>query len=191
MIRRGFALPVFVCLACAASTTSLAFAGDDPADDREMPAPFAQFEYLIGAWKGQGMPKESGAQQFRGWEEKHAWAWMFTKGKPSGLSFTIEGGKILASGKLTFDAEKKRYRLEGKAPGTRGKPLSFEGKLDSSGKQLVLEHRAKDTDPPGEAGQTRISLRPNANYLRYITMTQERETARGSHSSPNRSEKSV
>jgi YHS domain-containing protein len=174
MIRRVFALPAFVFLACATSASSLAYAGDDPGDDREIPPAFAQFEYLVGAWKGQGMPKDSSAQQFRGWEEKHAWAWIFIKGKPAGLSFTIEGSKILASGKVTFDAEKKLYRLEGKAPGARGKAISFEGKLDSSGKQLVFEHSSKETDPPGEAGQTRVSLRPNANYLRY-TMTQERK----------------
>ena len=175
MIRRVVALPAFLIVACATSASSLAYASDDPGDDREIPPAFAQFEYLIGAWKGQGMPKDSTAQQFRGWEEKHAWAWSFTKGKPAGLSFTIEGGKILASGKVTFDAGKKLYRLEGEAPGARGKTISFEGKLDSSGKQLVLERRGKDTDPPGEAGQTRISLRPNANYLWY-TMTQERKS---------------
>ena len=113
-------------------------------------------------------------QQFRGWTEKHAWAWIFTKGKPTCLSFTIKDGKVLASGKLTFDPQKELYRLEGKEPGARGKVISFEGKLDSSGKQLVLDQTHEETDPLPADGQLRISLRPNANFLRY-TMTQDRK----------------
>ena len=174
MIRRIFWLRAVVFLACASSASPVAHPSDDPTDTREIPAPFAPLEYLVGQWKGQGIPKDSSAQQFRGWEEKHAWAWIFSKGKPVGLSFTIEGGKILASGKLTFESEGKQYRLEGKEPGQRGKAISFVGKLDSSGKQLVLERSGKAADTQAEGGPMRIALRPNANFLRY-TMTQERK----------------
>ncbi len=135
-----------------------------------IPAPFAPLEYLVGEWKGQAIPKENAAQQFRGWTEKHAWAWTFTKGKPTGLSFTIKDGKVLASGKLSFDPQKELYRLEGKEPGARGKVIAFEGKLDSSGKQLVLDQTHEESDPPPADGQLRISLRPNANFLRYTMM---------------------
>ena len=69
--------------------------GGDDAGPRDIPAPFAPFEYLVGRWNGQGVPKDNPAQQFRGWTETHTWAWMFAKGKPVGLTLTIEGGKIL------------------------------------------------------------------------------------------------
>ena len=118
------------------------------------------------------MPKDNSAKQFRGWTEKHAWAWIFDNGKPSGLSFTIEGGKILASGKLMFDLKRKLYRLEGKEPGSARTAIAFEGKLDSSGKLLVLERLDKKGQTAAESGSMRISLRPNANFLRY-TMTQD------------------
>src|SRR5436309_1341438 len=87
----------------------------EPGDEgglRDIPQAFAPFEYLVGRWKGQGVHKEKGANQFRGWAETHSWAWIFTNGKPSGLSVTIDGGKVLATGKLSYDPARKRYRLE-------------------------------------------------------------------------------
>jgi hypothetical protein len=159
-----------IILGCAMSASIVTRAGDDPENTRLIPAPFAPLEYLVGEWKGQAIPKDNSAQQFRGWTEKHAWAWIFFKGKPTGLSFTIKDGKVLGSGKLTFDPQREVYRLEGKRPGDRGEVISFEGKLDSSGKQLVLEQTHAETDPPPADGQLRISLRPNANYLRYTMM---------------------
>ena len=170
MKRSRFLLASALFLACAASAICPAHAGDDPADARVIPAPFAPLEYLVGEWKGQAIPKDNTAQQFRGWTEKHVWAWTFTKGKPTGLSFTIKDGKVLGSGTLTFDPQKERYRLEGKEPGARGRVIAFEGKLDSSGKQLVLDQTHEETDPPPADGELRISLRPNANFLRYTMM---------------------
>ncbi len=176
MIRRILALAAFVFALCTPRPGLVARGSDLATGATEIPAAFAPLEYLVGNWKGQAMPKESGAQQFRGWEEKHGWAWIFSKGKPAGLSFTIDGGKIVASGKLTFDPVKKLYRLEGKEPGASAKAITFEGKFDSTGKQLVLERIAKEADSSATAGQMRLSLRPNANYLRY-TMTQDRKAA--------------
>jgi YHS domain-containing protein len=152
---------------------------DDPAESREIPPEYTPFEYLLGQWKGQGIPKEAGAQQFRGWTEKHAWSWTFSKGKPTGLSVTIEGGKIIASGKLTFDPKREVYRLEGKTPegktsGTLARQIAFEGKLDSTRKQLVLARVKKPGASGDDDGEMRISVRPNANFLRY-TLTQERK----------------
>ena len=43
-------------------------------DAREVPEAFAPFEYLIGSWKGNGVPS---ANRVRGWNESHAWAWRF------------------------------------------------------------------------------------------------------------------
>ena len=71
---------------------------------RTFPPPLLPFEYLVGRWNGQGVPKDNPAKQFRGWTETHTWAWVFAQGKPVGLAVTIEGGKVLATGKLTYDA---------------------------------------------------------------------------------------
>jgi len=137
---------------------------------RDIPQAFAPFEYLVGRWKGQGRPKNKSAQQFRGWSETHAWAWVFEKGKPVGLTVTIEGGKILATGKLSYDTERKRYRLDGTEPKPAGGPIAFEGTVGSTGKQLVLDR----VGPVGKSGKMRLTLWPNANFIRY-TMMQDRQ----------------
>jgi YHS domain-containing protein len=141
-----------------------------PADDsqgRDIPAALAPFEYLVGRWKGQGMPKDNSAQQFRGWPESHAWAWIFTKGKPTGMSVAIEGGKVLAAGKLTYDADRKRYHLEGTEPKPGGGPIVFEGALDRLGKTLVLDEVGHAPSAGTHRGSLRLSVRPNSNFIRY------------------------
>jgi YHS domain-containing protein len=168
------AVSVSLLFLSAASASAPASDGEGDALAREIPAAFGPLEYLIGTWKGQGVPKDNSAQQFRGWDEKHAWAWVFDHGKPSGLSFTIEGGKFLASGKLTFDSKAKLYRLAGKEPGVRGKAIVFEGKFDASGKRLVLDRIQKQPAAEPDVDAMQVSLRPNANFLRY-TMTQDKK----------------
>ena len=139
--------------------------GDD-SKGREIPAAFSPLEYLVGKWNGQAVPKDS-AQSFRGWPESHTWAWIFTKGKPTGLSLTIEGGKILAGGKLTYDTAQGRYRLEGTEPKPGGGPIAFAGALDASGKMLVLDQVGNESGAGQHRGRIRLSIRPNANFIRY------------------------
>jgi len=151
-----------------------AAARGDEAGPRDIPPAFAPFEYLVGRWKGQGVPRDKGANQFRGWTETHTWAWIFAKGKPAGLSVTIEGGKVLAAGKLSYDQARKRYLLEATEPKPLGGRIAFEGTLDESGKLLVLDRTGATGKSARDAGKVRLSLRPNANYVRY-TMTEDRQ----------------
>src|SRR4051812_25329334 len=92
---------------------------------REIPVPFAPFEYLIGSWKGTGVPT---ANKVRGWEETHAWAWKFEKGQPVGMSVTMEGSKALTKGQLAFDAASKKYTLT--AIDANHKAATYAGTLD-------------------------------------------------------------
>jgi hypothetical protein len=143
---------------------------------RDIPPAFAAFEYLVGQWTGQAMPKDT-AQSFRGWPETHSWAWTFTKGQPTGMTVAIEGGKVLAEGKLSFDAPRKRYRLEGTTPKPEGRPIAFEGALDGSGKLLVLDQVSTGKGGGAAAGQgtIRLSIRPNSNFIRYTMGFDRRE----------------
>lgn len=137
------------------------------APDRELPPGFAPLEFLVGRWKGQGVPKDNPAQRFRGWTETHSWAWVFTRGKPVGLSVAIDSGKVLSSGTLRYDPALRKYVLEGKEPGQAGKSLVFTGSLDRTGKLLTLER-------PDQSGTHRILIRANSNYVRY-TMSVDRK----------------
>ena len=157
---------------------SLASAADDSPNTREIPAAFAPFEYLIGAWKGQGMPKESAPQQFRGWDRKTRLGVGLHQGKADRPFLHHRRGQ--GRGLRQDDASTQRrscYHLEGKAPDSRGTPIAFEGKLDSTGKLLVFDRVARQGKArQPTAGEMRITLRPNANFVRY-TMTQDQKPA--------------
>lgn len=158
------------------STWGIPPAHSQDSDGRDIPAPLAPFEYLVGRWKGSATPKNS-AQSFRGWQETHAWAWIFEKGKPTGLSVSIEGGKILASGKLTYDAARKIYRLEAVEPKPKAGTLLLEGKLDATGKRLVLDqqHPERGSSRAAGADTVRVWIRPNSNFIRYTMMVERKE----------------
>lgn len=131
---------------------------------REIPAPFAPFEYLIGSWKGVASPT---ANKVRGWSETHAWAWKFEKGAVVGLSVTFEGGKTLAKGRISFDPETNRYQVEG--TDTAGKPVTYSGSLDKTGKTLTFDRTGTTSD----GAKQRLTLYPNANFVRYTLRVSE------------------
>ena len=179
-IVRTAAMPASLAVALALGAGLVTGARADEPGGRDIPPAFSPLEYLVGRWpKGQAMPKDS-AQSFRGWSEKHTWAWIFTKGKPSGLSVAIEGGKVLAEGKLTFDAARKRYRLDGTAPKPGGGPIAFEGALDASGKTLVLDQVGSGEGSASGTGRgkIRLSIYPNANFIRYTMKIEPQGTRR-------------
>jgi YHS domain-containing protein len=130
----------------------------------ELPAPFAPFEYLIGGWKGAGIPQ---ANRLKGWPEQHSWAWRFSNGTPVGLSVSLEGDKVLKKAELSFDATSQEYRLSGVAPDL--KAVAYAGTFDASRKTLTL---IRGMDPPD--GKERITLWPNRERIRY-TMAIERQ----------------
>jgi YHS domain-containing protein len=125
---------------------------------------FAPLEYLVGRWHGQGTPKDHSAQQFRGWPETHTWAWSFSQGTIVGMSLAVDGGRLLSRGTLTFDPARRCFRLEAAAAKPGQPPLSLEGAIDQSGKVLVLETSGK---PTPASDRIRLSIRPNANFIRY------------------------
>ncbi len=153
---------------------------DDSASSRNIPEAFAPLEYLAGSWKGQGVPKNDPANSFRGWTETHSWAWVFQNGSPIALALTVEGGRVLASGKLTYDPARKLYRLEGMLPPPAGGAIRLEGVLDSTGKLLTLESVGKLTQ---YSGTIRLLIRPNANFVRY-TIREDRKEPGGSQFRP-------
>lgn len=168
---------VLMALGLTAFWRSIPSALADDSTKRDIPPAFAPLEYLVGQWKGQAAPKDT-AQSFRGWPEKHNWAWMFVSGKPTGLSVAIEGGKVLADGKLSYDAARKLYRLDGHAPRPAGAPIAFEGNLSPSGKSLVLKQVAAGpaAGRAASSGMLRLTIWPNSNFIRY-TMAVDRKDA--------------
>jgi YHS domain-containing protein len=167
-------ISVFFFILCASSGLRDANAGGS--DAGEIPAALAPFEYLVGRWRGQGVPKDDPTRRFRGWTETHTWAWHFKKGIPAGLIVSIEGGRLFDRATLVFAEHVKIYRLEGMKSGAVRPEFRYVGTLDQSGKLLTLERA-------DAAGHERLTLRANSNYVRY-TMGLDRKNAKGTVFSP-------
>jgi YHS domain-containing protein len=131
----------------------LALAG--PVD--EVPAPFLPFEHMIGGWKGTAQPT---ANKFKGWQETHGWAWKFEKGRPVGMTVTLDGDKTLTKGQLTYDEGAKKYHLKG--TDAAGKPVEFVGGFSPDGKVLTFDRVGETPE-----GKERLVIRPNSNKIRY------------------------
>ena len=165
----GLRVPVLFLLACARQFRRTA--SDDLGIPRHSRPPYAPLEYLVGNGRARAYPKTKRRAIPR-------------LGRKALLGLDLYQGK--AGRHFVYDRRRQnpRFRQDdvrpdeksiarGKQPGARRR-LAFEGKLDSSGKQLVLERL-------GNEGPRRLSRRnadlasPNANYFRY-TMTQDRKS---------------
>ncbi len=68
-----------------------------------------QFQDLVGGWVGTGQPKRGSA--VGAWREKADWRWKFA-GEQAALECLVEEGKLLKSGLLSFDPDKKTFLLK-------------------------------------------------------------------------------
>lgn len=132
----------------------------------QVPAPFAPFEHMVGAWKGTASPV---VNWVKGWPESHAWAWKFDQGKPIAMAVDWQGDKTLSKGLLTYNTTDKKYRLEGTDPD--GKSVVFIGATSSDGKSLTLDKAVTGKTDPKE----RIIIRPNANKIRYVVQVDRQD----------------
>jgi YHS domain-containing protein len=160
-MRRGELLRA----AFIAATAALVIAPTGAARDLDsVPPALAPLEYLIGGWKGVGAPE---ANRVKGWSETHRWAWKFSKGTPSGLNGTFENDKLIKQAELSYDNASQSFVLKGTGPD--GKAVSYQGKLDATGKVLTLARTADI-----EGARERLILRPNSEKIRY-TIVVERQ----------------
>ncbi|QDT40212.1 YHS domain protein [Gimesia alba] len=107
----------------------------------------AQFNSLIGGWRGVGMIKRNSRKG--AWSEKAEWVWKFDP-KSTGIAYQITDGKFLKSALLTYDPQKKTYLLSTVLPD--GKTRDYTGTLKKD--TLVLE-----SAPNKEGAVYRISIR--------------------------------
>ena len=181
MMRRRLRPPVpfasgLVLAVVGSALLGIAAVRGDGASGREIPPAFAAFEYLVGSWKGQGISREDPSQRFRGWTEIHSWAWTFKGGKPIAMSVEFKGSKLFKAAAFTFDAAKDRYQLKAEAVEPAGATIVYEGTLDASRKLLTLDRAGVK---PGER-EERLTLRPNANFIRYTLVAESKPANRRS-----------
>lgn len=121
----------------------------------------AEFNSLIGGWRGVGMIKRNSRKG--AWSEKAEWVWKFDP-KSTGIAYQIIDGKFLKSALLTYNPDKKTYLLSTVLPD--GKTRDYTGTLNKD--TLVLE-----SAPDKEGAIYRISIR-RLNEKRTLVLFEQR-----------------
>jgi hypothetical protein len=99
------------------------------------------FTFLVGSWKGTGMPEGNREEKDKGWwSERISWSWQF-KGDDAWLTATFETGKHFTKAELHALPQANKFRLivETVAKETQ----TFEGELQD--KKLTLERTDEKT----------------------------------------------
>lgn len=106
----------------------------DPSSTKEAMRPV---QALVGKWNVTFSPEGGGS-----WQEVQAWEYKIDR-EEYGLQFTVQDGKRIKDGILSYDLKRKLYQLQ--TVGVEGKISSYEGKVD--GKDLTLEQITDDKSP--------------------------------------------
>lgn len=130
-------------------------------DQKAAKQALAEFNSLIGGWRGVGMIKRNSRK--RAWSEKAEWVWKFSPNS-TGIAYQISDGKFLKSALLTYNPQKKTYLLSAVLPD--GKTRDYTGGLTKD--TLVLE-----SAPDKEGTVYRISIR-RLNEKRTLVLFQKR-----------------
>jgi YHS domain-containing protein len=98
-----------------------------------------QLNGLIGDWRGVGQLKRG--SNVGSWIENSGWVWDLKQGQAA-IDWEIKSGKHLATAKITYDADKKRYILQSTLPDKtqrtyvgelKENKLTFESEPDETG----------------------------------------------------------
>lgn len=142
-------------------------AEDSPASKpkiRDAKAALAEFNALIGGWRGIGQPKRN--SRIGAWQETAQWVWDF-KGKTPAIRYDVEKGKLLKSARVSFSPESQQFTLKATLPDDSIR--EFVGK--SEGKKVVLESK------PGDDGFVhRVSI-TQLNEKRTVVLFERRKAA--------------
>jgi hypothetical protein len=112
-------------------------AASSPAALEQQKLALAEFNSFIGGWRGIGMPRRG--SRAGAWSESADWIWRFEKNTVA-IDYKITKGKLLQSGRVTYDLDRKVFLLSGTfADKVR---RDYEGRLKD--KKLVFESKADD-----------------------------------------------
>ena len=131
---------------------------------------------LIGTWRGVGQPVRNSNKG--SWTESAEWVWDL-KSEQVSIRLSVKDGKLLRSGLLTWDADKKEYQFQATLPDQSQR--TYRGALAS--KKLTLE------TVPGETGEIQQLVVTPLNEKRTLLMFQAKgkgqqqfnRVARGGH----------
>lgn len=147
MFRNASRVSCWVMLTVAATPAWLALAtADEPAAKPLTPESkvavqhaLEEFNGLIGGWRGSAQPVRNSTKG--AWAEKAEWVWDIKKDAVA-LQYKIKDGQALQTARLTFDPDRKTYRLTATLPDKSTR--EYTGQLED--KKLVLDSEPDATD---------------------------------------------
>lgn len=107
----------------------------------------AEFNGLIGEWRGVGMPKRG--SRAGAWIETGEWNWDFSKGGTA-IKYSTKKGKQISSARVTWDAKSNEYQMQAELDGDVKR--TYRGQFEE--KKLVLTSKP---DADGEIHQLTIT----------------------------------
>lgn len=108
----------------------------------------AKFNSLIGGWRGVGQPRRGSNRG--AWSEKAEWVWEFGDDSVA-IRYDVSDGKLLESGRLTYDPDTKQYRMSVVTPDDHKQ--TYTGNLSDNRLTLV-----SDVDEQGEVHRISVTL---------------------------------
>lgn len=139
---------------------------EGPRDQRTPKEALAEFNGLIGGWRGVGLPKRGSRDG--AWTETAEWVWEFEEGV-TGIRYEATDSKLIDTALLTWAPEAAEYRMA--ATLADGAERVYAGKLDKS--RLVLE---SEPDAAGEVH--RVSVTPLSEKRALVLFEKRRESSR-------------
>jgi YHS domain-containing protein len=113
-------------------------------------AALSKFDSLIGGWRGVGQEKRNSARG--SWQETAEWVWDVRKTDVA-LVYTVTGGKVLESGRLTFDQDSDQYTFVATLADKSRR--TYVGKFDEKEQKLTV---ATKPESGSESHQLTIQL---------------------------------
>jgi len=154
---------IALCLIPCLTITLCAMEQTKPPQESPAKIALAEFNDLIGGWRGIGQLQRGSAKG--AWKETADWAWSFEKNEPA-LVYSIETGKYLKSVRLTYDPKTKTYHA--KVTTAEDQDRNFSGTLEEKKLSLVSE-------PDAEGERQKLSI-TQLNEKRTLVLL-EREIA--------------
>ncbi|MGH7199904.1 MAG: hypothetical protein ACREJB_04825 [Planctomycetaceae bacterium] len=111
----------------------------------------AEFNDLIGPWRGVGQPKRGSNQG--AWAETAEWIWDFS-GDEAAIHYDVADGKLLQSARLTWDPKSRNFQLTATLPDDATR--TYTGRLDEK-RNLVLESPVDDEGQVHRVTITRLN----------------------------------
>jgi len=138
LISAATLAPLVLLMGLALADEKLPAAGTDDAAAQKVA--LAEFNSLIGKWRGVGQPRRGSNQG--AWQEQAEWVWDFTNG--TAIRVDVSKGKLAQTLRITFDPSTKEY--VGELTTAEGTNETYRGKFQNVGVLTLLKPAANDEE---------------------------------------------